>query len=509
MRKQLNLLLVAVAISAFTAGQGLGALPEYEIIDLGTLGGGDSSATAINDTGQVVGWSFTGYSSASHAFLWDSTHGMIDLGTLPGHDGSGATAINDYGIVVGGSGLFGEIWACIWYPINGMYYLEDIADSKGGAYAYGVNNIGEVVGYMLWPAARAFLWDADNGVIYLGTLGGTHSYALAINNTGKVVGTSDTAIGDNHAFLWDTDNGMRDLGTLGGSYSWANGVNDAGHVVGWSHTKNGDWHAFLWDSINGMTDLGLGIARAINDSGQVIGEEAEYDEGEYRAFYWDRHNGRIRLYELLPPGCGWTELELALDINNRGQIVGQGITDSGESHAFLMTPMLPTIEVPMKFTPQVLNCYSKGKWVKAHLVLPAEFTVEGVDSNSLTTVHPLGIEPNYTSIFVNDNGLVEIEAAFDRAYFCSVLRNSWFSEETITIRGSFISGQYFYGMDTIKVIDRSFEYLAILSSNWLESGCIKFDWCNGADIDQDSAVDFNDFALMAHPTGWKITALNE
>ena len=88
-------------------------------------------------------------------------------------------------------------------------------------------------------------------------------------------------------------------------------------------------------------------------------------------------------------------------LNNRGQIVGVDITVRNEYRAFLMTPVLPTIEVPMKFTPQALNCYSQGKWVKAQFVLPDEFTVEDVDSHSVTTVHPLGIEPNYTNIFVH------------------------------------------------------------------------------------------------------------
>ena len=40
--------------------------------DLGTLGGTESFAYGINDSGQVVGWSYTTGDSYSHAFLYSS-----------------------------------------------------------------------------------------------------------------------------------------------------------------------------------------------------------------------------------------------------------------------------------------------------------------------------------------------------------------------------------------------------------------------------------------------------
>src|SRR4030042_1871199 len=58
------------------------APPRYEIIDLGTLGGRSSVAKAINDMGQVVGWSYKA-DGFNYAFLWDPINGMIDLGTIP------------------------------------------------------------------------------------------------------------------------------------------------------------------------------------------------------------------------------------------------------------------------------------------------------------------------------------------------------------------------------------------------------------------------------------------
>lgn len=66
----------------------------------------------------------------------------------------------------------------------------------------------------------------------LGTLGGTYSYANAINNAGQIVGSSET-VGDvgQHATLWSSTNAT-DLGTLGGTQSSAYAINNVGQVAG-------------------------------------------------------------------------------------------------------------------------------------------------------------------------------------------------------------------------------------------------------------------------------------
>ena len=44
------------------------------------------------------------------------------------------------------------------------------------------------------------------------------------------------------------------------------------------------------------------------------------------------------LNELVSPSSGWT-LQEATAINENGQIVGQGTNASGQTHAFLLTPV--------------------------------------------------------------------------------------------------------------------------------------------------------------------------
>ena len=181
----------------------------------------------------------------------------------------------------------------------------------------------------------------------LGTLGGLASEGLRINDAGQVLGRSQTAAGEFHAFLW-TSGTMSDLGAF-----YPRDVNNAGQVVGFANS-----HAVSWKE-GQLTDLGtLGgtwsfpagcsfvpgpvgcggrsggpnwpfwtWARAINDSGQIIGVSATA-AGEQHAFVWRMGS----MTDLGTLGGTWSE---ARAINARGQVAGMSATLSGVAHGFL------------------------------------------------------------------------------------------------------------------------------------------------------------------------------
>jgi endoglucanase len=254
-------------------------------------------AAAVNSVGQVVGQLNSADFSRTFCFLWTKADGLSDLGTLFSGNYCIASAVNETGQVVGTSGTqIVKNHAFLWTRAGGMVDLGTL----GGTYSaasptiQAVNGSGEVVGEStLTPdgATHAFSWTPAGGMHDLGTLGGTNSRARAVNDSGQVVGSSDTSGGATHAFLWTAGAGMVDLGTLGGTSSYADAVNASGQVVGESTTATGETHAFSWTQAAGIVDLGtlggtISYGPAVNDGGQVAGTSSITNDAESHAALW-------------------------------------------------------------------------------------------------------------------------------------------------------------------------------------------------------------------------------
>jgi len=344
-------LLAAGLLSAVFIRQGHAQGGTYEVVDLGSLGGLQSKAFGLNNSGRIVGDStLSAGASVASPFTWTAGQ-LTSVGSFGG-EGGAAFALNQLGYSVGyATTATNRKHAFIWSDIFGKL---DIGTLPGGSFAsaYDINDANQVVGQSeIGPLVdRGFVWQSSTGMQVIPSFDGTGaSGANGINNKGQIVGWSATASNAAHAFIL-SGGVMTDLGTLGGSNSVAQKINEAGEVVGYagiaSNSASQPYHAFRWSASTGMADLGtLGGSRSmahdINGIGVIIGT-SEIAPGVWRAFIYDQYLGMQNLNNYLVTS-GWT-LQEARSINDKGQIVGFGINPSGQTHAFLLIPQ--SDEVP-------------------------------------------------------------------------------------------------------------------------------------------------------------------
>jgi len=306
-----------------------------KITDLGTLEGGyESVATAVNTRGHAVGlaintipdaYSLVGFPTQTRAFRWQNG-AMQDLGTLPGGTDAVALLVNESGQIVGQSYTADSIPpptpSCSDFPLtlHGFLWekgkMVDLGTLGGScAFTYSLNNRGQVVGQATLAGdqtSHPYIWDRKT-MIDLGTLGGTYGYATWINDPGAVVGSA-TDQGDQAllAFLWK-HGVISNLGALpGNSCSAADAINSMGQIVGGSGFYAAAFfpactdpveHAVLWENgktldLNSFvpqgTDLTLNEAFFINERGEISGF-GTLSNGDQHAFLLipcnDKHDG--------------------------------------------------------------------------------------------------------------------------------------------------------------------------------------------------------------------------
>jgi probable HAF family extracellular repeat protein len=315
----------------------------YDAIDLGTLGGTNSEAYGINDSGSVVGYSYLAGDSTYHAFVDNGTT-MTDLGSLGGD--SEARGISNSGLIVGGTYLPGNM--VLTGNTGGQAFvsngttMQSIGTPGGSSsFAIAVSGSGLVAGYGELAGntvSTAFLYNGTT----MTDIGGNNSGAHGVNNSGLVVGTVSPSATVEHAASFKGTT-ITDLGTLGGTNSEALAVNDNGMIVGDSYlADNSHYDAFV-DNGTTMTNLGSlggGHAKAfgINDSNVIVGRSDLAGNPDYHAFV-DDGTGLVDLNSLTNlSGTDFSYLSVALGINDLGDIVGFGVTDTGADHAFLLEP---------------------------------------------------------------------------------------------------------------------------------------------------------------------------
>ncbi len=139
-------ILLALAVLAGAAAFAAEQPPRYAV----RFFGHGTSAFALNELGDTVGWTTSG--GATRAWVAPKNRPLELLPLAPGYVSSAAYDINDSGLIVGNlspathSSL--QTVACLWRRVNGQYEVQVLSGLPGQPYsaAMAVNNLGDVVG---------------------------------------------------------------------------------------------------------------------------------------------------------------------------------------------------------------------------------------------------------------------------------------------------------------------------------------------------------------------------
>jgi probable HAF family extracellular repeat protein len=353
--RQLQLFLATFAFFVAVGAQRAQA-QEYEVTDLGALGV-NNTTWSVNSVGQVAGYSrlFDGHGRYhTEGFFHDGIR--IDyIGTPAGATGSDLLGVNDLGEAVGKT--WGDNGRALLRRTNGsVRRLDTLGGSR--SFAVAINNLSQIVGSSKLTGdmeSRAFVWE-DGTMEALPVLGGTQARAAWINDAGQVVGSSTTDTGGLQQFgvIWEDGRVTQLPPIYEGRSNITYYIHNDGSVAG-SVSIPGPRgfirRAAVWRG--GEVDLVLGTladgtpeepfasssAKAVNASGVVVGTSTAAG-GENTAFIY-RDSTMYRLDDLMPDP--WRVFHVGDGcLNDAGQIVVTAIGTDGVSRALLLTPIATT-----------------------------------------------------------------------------------------------------------------------------------------------------------------------
>ena len=250
---------------------------------LSTLRAYPASAQALNDTGDIVGYTTSVSGGHYKAFLVRNGNLTILPGFAANPIETIAFGLNKFGVVCGSATTSptdaGSQHAVYW-DAQGIHDIGAVAGSIR-SYAFAIDSKGRIAGTSTLSATNqdaAFIWSRGRMKLLFRTR--VVSSAAAINNLGHVTGRFYSPNGW-RAYFYDGTSPI-DLGTIGGDYAWGGDINASDDIVGGCTVANGDLHAFIWTGgtmydLNSLLDTTIPFplwhARGINDQGFIVADD--------------------------------------------------------------------------------------------------------------------------------------------------------------------------------------------------------------------------------------------
>ncbi|RRJ96413.1 hypothetical protein Ga0100231_021305 [Opitutaceae bacterium TAV4] len=326
-------------------------------VNLNISGGCWSSKKSINDSGQVFAGGQLLTPSVPNGNVFTTTHNFYNDNYL-GYD----SLLNNHGQIATVIREYGYDQPITWTQTGG---IQRLLSGSNYISVYGINDNGQIVGrnedqFVLWSATTGSFEYLTSGWGYTTFTGDKAD----INNKGQIAGTFGFV--ESTAAVLFENGGVNFIinAMIPHSYSYAVAVNDYGQAVGSTNVDLAGGstallpsyvtHAFLYSPATGVQDLNVIFAsQLLTPAQQVSGT------------------------------TGWVSLESAVDINEKGEILGSGQYWNGTETVYAVFALL--------WTP------SENPSVDAATLS------EPVVSGSTVTMDVLGTVGNYYALYASQN----------------------------------------------------------------------------------------------------------
>jgi hypothetical protein len=331
---------ILITLCTLLVAIGAGAQNKYQTFPLGSetppLRFG--TVTALNDSGQVLGWwgtngeAFiivpgTGWtknivktngdftvtskltmnnaatiigqeSPSNRAFykLWDQPAQIISV-----YSGVNTNAINTAGYIAGTvSGATtpnGQTWVYLLSPQNSTDYIK-FPHNSGPPWnqdgndeeVTGLNNQNQIVGRWFdysTPPWSGFFYDGKKLNTAFNMPGAISTQPTAINDNQEVVGNWIDENGVQHGFYWNPTAGFSDVDVTGDTAMGLVGINNSSVILGWRQDDNSPMLQHSVTIVNGQVTASIHVpssipggtvGTAINNAGQIAGVYETQDD---------------------------------------------------------------------------------------------------------------------------------------------------------------------------------------------------------------------------------------